>query len=66
MSLKIFSISELPAEGEDEYLTLGGFVMSYLGYIPSVGEVFEWNKLRLEIVDMDGARVDKVLVSRIS
>ncbi|HHU32634.1 MAG: hemolysin family protein [Zhaonellaceae bacterium] len=62
----IFSISELPAEGEDEYLTLGGFVMSYLGYIPSVGEVFEWNKLRLEIVDMDGARVDKVLVSRIS
>ena len=42
--------------------TLGGFVMMVLGRIPSAGDCFEWDKLRFEVVDMDGLRVDKVLV----
>jgi putative hemolysin len=42
--------------------TLGGFVMTVLGRIPTVGDRFEWNNLRFEVVDMDGLRVDKVLV----
>ena len=52
---------ELPGEGE--FQTLGGFVTSWLGRIPSVADHFEWGGLRFEIVDMDGHRVDKVLVS---
>jgi putative hemolysin len=45
------------------YHTLGGFVSMQLGKIPISGEYFHWRKLRFEIVDMDGKRVDKVLVN---
>lgn len=58
----IFRISSLPDEGKGHYQTLGGFVMTYLGRIPSAGDQFEWGGLRFEILDMDGFRVDKVLV----
>lgn len=44
------------------YHTLGGFTIMQLGKIPTSGEFFEWRHLRLEVVDMDGKRVDKVLV----
>lgn len=44
--------------------TLGGFVMARLGAIPSEGQYFVWKGLRCEVIDMDGRRVDKVLVSR--
>jgi putative hemolysin len=57
---EIFSLSEeLPAESS--YQTLGGFIMASLGRIPAVADVFEWGALRLEVMDMDGVRVDKVL-----
>jgi putative hemolysin len=36
--------------------------MHRLGRIPHAGEHFEWNNLRIEVVDMDGKRVDKILV----
>jgi putative hemolysin len=44
--------------------TVGGFVMAKLGAVPSEGQHFEWRGLRFEVVDMDGRRVDKILVSR--
>lgn len=44
--------------------TVGGFVMAKLGTVPSEGQNFEWRGLRFEVVDMDGRRVDKILVSR--
>ena len=44
--------------------TLGGFVMARLGTVPAEGQYFVWKGLRCEVVDMDGRRVDKVLVSR--
>jgi len=47
---------------EENYRTVGGFVMSQVRSIPSVGQRFEWGKLCFEVVDMDGHRVDKVLV----
>jgi putative hemolysin len=55
---------ELPENAIDRgnYHTLGGFTIMQLGKIPISGESFEWRHLRLEIVDMDGKRVDKVLV----
>jgi len=46
--------------------TVGGFVMAKLGAVPSEGQYFVWKGLRFEVVDMDGRRVDKILVSRIS
>jgi putative hemolysin len=45
------------------YDTLGGFVLSRLGHIPQVGEAFEHDGCRFEVVDMDGLRVDRVLVA---
>lgn len=48
---------------EEEYETLGGFVLVHFGRIPQAADVFEWGGLRFEIMDMDGNRVDKVLVT---
>jgi putative hemolysin len=59
---EFFDVAELPGEEKGYYQTLGGFVMTRLGHIPSSGEHFEWDRFRFEIVDMDGKRVDKLLV----
>ncbi len=53
---------ELPGEQRGSYQTLGGFVVMYLGRIPMAADHFEWKTLRFEVMDMDGNRVDKVLV----
>lgn len=60
---ELFEIKELPEEDEGYYKTVGGFVMSRLGRVPVVGDLFDWRRLRLEVMDMDGRRVDKVLVA---
>jgi putative hemolysin len=60
---EIFHLESLPGENRDAYQTLGGFVFTQMGRIPSVADFFEWNGLRLEVVDMDGKRIDKVLVA---
>jgi len=46
--------------------TVGGFVMAKIGEVPSEGHYFEWKGLRFEVIDMDGRRVDKILVSRVN
>jgi putative hemolysin len=63
---EILGIEDLPAEDRAGFQTLGGFIMAQLGSIPISGQHFEWNKLRFEVVDMDGRRVDKVLVVPLS
>jgi putative hemolysin len=60
---EIFQVETLPGEKRDAYQTLGGFVFTQMGRVPSVAESFEWHGLRFEIVDMDGKRIDKVLVN---
>jgi len=55
-------IDELPDEADGKYETLSGLMMSELGRIPESGDAFEWQSMRFEVVDMDGRRVDKVLV----
>jgi putative hemolysin len=60
---KLFDVRELPGEGQKNYETLGGFVMMHLGRVPSAGDAFRWSKLQFEIMDMDGRRVDKLLVT---
>lgn len=47
----------------NEYNTLGGLILEELGHIPQAGEIFDWDIFHLEVVDMDGARIDKVVVS---
>lgn len=61
---EIFQLEDLPGEKRDAYQTLGGFVFTRMGRIPSVSDAFEWNGLRFEVVDMDGKRIDKLLVSQ--
>ena len=49
-------------EGENEFDTLAGFILHELKRIPVTGDTFEWRGFQFEIVDMDGQRIDKVLV----
>jgi putative hemolysin len=58
---EIFKLETLPHE--DEYETLSGFVMMSLGRVPQSADHFEWKDYRFEVIDMDGRRVDKILVT---
>ena len=49
-------------DDEQEFDTLGGFIIHHLERIPISGDTFEWRVFSFEIVDMDGARIDKILV----
>jgi putative hemolysin len=60
---EIFKVEKLPHE--NEYESLSGFVMMSLGRVPQAADHFEWNGLRFEVMDMDGRRVDKVLVTSV-
>lgn len=59
-----FSFHELPDEEKQIFQTAAGFVMHMLGRIPQTADSFEWNNYRFEVVDMDGRRVDKILVEK--
>jgi putative hemolysin len=60
---EILEVEKLPHEEDHNYHTLGGLMMTYLRHIPKVGEYFSWEHIRFEVMDMDGNRVDKVLVN---
>ena len=49
----------------DDYTTLAGFVLAQLGHLPTTGENFRWRGLRFEVVDMDGRRIDKLLIQQL-
>ncbi len=51
------------SEGENAYDTLAGFILHQLKNIPTTGDQFEWRGFHFEIVDMDGKRIDKVLLT---
>lgn len=59
----IFNIGSSLEIERGDYHTLAGFVLARCGLIPKTADVFEWRNLRFEVIDMDGRRVDKVLVS---
>ncbi|MGD2078136.1 MAG: hemolysin family protein [Chloroflexota bacterium] len=58
-----FDISDLPGEGE--YQSLGGFVIYMLGSLPRPGDHFDYEGYRFEVADMDGRRVDKILLQQL-
>jgi len=55
-------LRELPRKEAADYQTVGGMVMDTLGRVPSTGDRFEWEGYSFEVLDVDGRRVDKVLV----
>lgn len=57
-------LKAVPEEDKGRYHTLSGLMMWLLGRLPRTGDVARWEDWRLEIVDLDGKRVDKVLASR--
>jgi len=59
----LFRKYDFPEEERVYYQTLGGLVMTKLGRIPKAADTFIWNNLCFEVVDMDGHRVDKVIVN---
>ena len=61
---ELLDIDELPGEEDGHFETIGGFVMAQLGHIPEAGESVEVAGYRIEVVDMDGNRIDKLLVAR--
>lgn len=62
---ELLDIRELPGEEEGNFETIGGFVMDQLGHIPRDGENVEIEGYRIEVVDMDGNRIDKLLVQQV-
>lgn len=49
---------------DEGFNTLGGLIITRLEHIPKEGEAVSWKNFRFEVVDMDGARIDKVLITR--
>ena len=49
---------------ERNYHTAAGFILDQLGHLPAVGESFDRQGWRFEVVDLDGRRIDKILASR--
>ncbi|MES2957698.1 MAG: hemolysin family protein [Pseudomonadota bacterium] len=60
------NLKELPEEDRGRYNTLAGMIMLLLGHLPRTADRVDWHGWRFEVVDMDGKRVDKVLVAPIA
>lgn len=62
---EVLDLHLLPGEDDHDYHTVAGMVIARFGRIPHAGELFEWRGWRFEVVDLDGARIDKLLISRL-
>ena len=60
---ELLRTSSLPQEDDHDFVTAAGFLIANLGRIPHVGEHFSWGRWQLEVVDLDGPRVDKLLLT---
>jgi putative hemolysin len=58
-----FEKTEWMNEGEHDFDTLAGFILNELERIPNTGDKLEWKGFSFEIMDMDGHRIDKVLLT---
>jgi len=61
----VVKLKDLPEDERDAYQTLAGFVLTRLERLPAEGDRFEWDGYSFEVMDMDGRRVDKVLVTKL-
>ena len=58
-------LGDVTIAGDGDYETLAGFVLDEMGHIPSVGECFDAQGWRFEVIDLDGRRIDKILARRL-
>jgi putative hemolysin len=56
----------VPVPKDARYETVAGFVLAHVNHMPAVGEVFEQDGWRYEVLDLDGHRIDKVLVTPVA
>jgi putative hemolysin len=64
--LNYFGISDSETEEDErEFNTIGGLLLTRLGRVPNVGDKITWKGYEIEVVDMDGLRIDKVLITKI-
>lgn len=55
---------DMPELAGDDYHTTAGFVLHRLGRIPRAGDRLTWRNIEVEVVDMDGPRIDKLIIKR--
>ncbi len=60
---RIFDLDTWAGEETGHYYTMGGLLVVHLGRAPKAGDKLVWNNFSFEVVDMDGRRVDKIIVS---
>lgn len=61
---ELFKIDSMSEDETGNYQTLAGFTINQMGKIPTAGQSFDWRDLRIEVMDMDGNRVDKLLITK--
>ncbi|MEO8000514.1 MAG: hemolysin family protein [Arenimonas sp.] len=62
---ELLGLHVLPNEEEQDFTTAAGMVIAHYGRIPHAGEYFDWQRWRIEVVDLDGARIDKLLIAEV-
>lgn len=62
---EVVKIKDLPEDERDAYQTLAGFALTRFERLPAEGDRFEWDGYSFEVMDMDGRRVDKLLVTKL-
>jgi putative hemolysin len=61
--LSYFNRADWLTDDDRDFDTVAGFVLHELEHIPGTGESFEWRDFKFEIIDMDGQRIDKIMVT---
>lgn len=61
---EMIGLPEVPLEDHDDFTTIAGLILYLLKQFPTVGDTVRFGNFVLEVVDMDGKRIDKVLISR--
>jgi len=60
---QLLNVERLPDEEHYQFNTVAGFIVGQLGRLPRVGDHVNTNGYRFEVVDMDGRRIDRVLIA---
>ena len=63
---ELLGVTQLPHESTQDFRTAAGMMTAHFARIPKVGESFSGIGFRFEVVDLDGARIDKLLIARLS
>ncbi|MDR2012438.1 MAG: hemolysin family protein [Rhodanobacter sp.] len=63
---ELLGLTKLPNQEDHDFRTAAGMLMAHFGRIPQTGEYFLWNGFRFEVVDLDGIRIDKIMIAKMS